>query len=995
MKFNYLITTLLLMLLSVAVYAQNEKAYVVVNNGIATFYYNNSKPSGALSLRTGPTDNNWTSEICNSIKKVEFDKSFKDFSTDCWGWFYHFFNLTEVVGMENLTVINYCVDMFSGCASLKTLDLSKLNTTKITNTGRMFSQCGSLQTIYVGDNWKIDNVNSSDDMFDGCIHLYGGKGTSVKDKKVYDATYAKIDGGSDAPGYFTKVGTAPFIPAMPYMIVKNGVATYYFDNSQQEGEGVYYLETFTTSDGECYKVAQTITEVVIDKSFKNYKPTTLSSFFSSFQNLTKISGIENINTENVSTMSYMFNYCRKLESLDLSGWNTSKVTNLHSMFDFCESLESVNLGSFNTSQVTNMGRMFYACKQLVTIFVGNGWSTSNVTNSDDIFWADDNLCGGQGTYYKKAYVHDASYAKIDGGENAPGYFTKVGEKPYDPTHPYITISNGVATFYYNASFPNGAKSIQNTMMEGEWTEDLRKTIVGVQFDKSFNNYKPTTCAYWFYNFENLSKIYDITNLNTEAVTDMGSMFYGCKKLDKVDLSGFNTADVQYMSYMFYGCTNLTTLDLSSFDTEKVTSMASMFASCTSLKTIYVSEKWNTSAVKNFEYIFNLDKKLYGGKGTHCTESDIKFACIDGGEDNPGYLTKSGEAAFEAPLTYGKFDSRTGTLTLGYSKTIPNGAKEINAEKTTTESWIASEITEAKNVKKIVIDKSFADFQPTRCYYWFYGCTEATEISGLENLNTEIVTDMRCMFAKNMALTTLDLRGFNTAKVKDMYEMFFSCDNIKTILVSDKWTTENVEVSGAMFRFCSKLEGDKGTKYADETDATLGISYAKIDGGKDNPGYFSELKAVSVEISSKPKTEYTLGEDFSAENGTITVKYNDNTTQTADLSKAEISGFDNAKVGEQTLKVVFEGFETELIVTVKEKGITPVSSVVDSPSVKVWSYNRTIYLESAPDTKYTIIDLNGRIIKSSTTKSTKEEIKINKHGIVVVIVNGDSYKLAVD
>ena len=75
--------------------------------------------------------------------------------------------------------------------------------------------------------------------------------------------------------------------------------------------------------------------------------------------------------------------------------------------------------------------------------------------------------------------------------------------------------------------------------------------------------------------------------------------------------------------------------------------------------------------------------------------------------------------------------------------------------------------------------------------------------------------------------------------------------------------------------------------------------------------------------------------------------------------------------------------------------TPVSSVDSTPSVKVWSSHRTIFIESASDTKYTIIDLNGRTIKSSITKSTKEEIKINKHGIVVVIINGNSYKVAVD
>jgi surface protein len=988
MKKITLLLAFCLMLISLVANAQDKKAYVVVKNGTATFYYNESKPSGAMSMRGGPADQQWTSEICESIKKVVFDQSFKDYNSYwCVGLFYNFSNLTEVVGMEYLTGVQKCDDWFSGCSSLKTLDLSKLNTSKITSTVRMFSRCENLRTIYVGDNWPIDKIKTSSDMFEECIHLYGGKGTSVRDKKVYSATYAKIDQGADNPGYFTKVGDAPFIPEIPYVIVKDGVATYYFDNSQKEGEGVYSLE-----DNKTVPTRSTITEVVIDKSFKNYKPKSLHSFFEGFRILTKISGMENINTENVSDMEYMFNYCKALKSLDLSSFNTSKVTNMHSMFDSCESLESIDLGSFNTSKVTNMERMFYACEKLVTIFVGNAWTTSKVTNSGNMFGSNQVLCGGQGTYYKNTYIKDASYARIDLGEAEPGYFTRSGDPVYDPTHPYITLSNGKATFYYNATAPANAKPLQTTMLEGKWTQEEREKITEVSFDESFKNYKPTSCAYWFYNFVNLSKIYNIKFLNTENVTDMGSMFYCCEKLGNIDLSGFNTSNVQYMSDMFVNCTSLVTLDLSSFDTKKVTSMASMFNNCANLKTIYVSEKWNTSAVKDYKSIFNLCKKLYGGKGTHCTESDIKYAQIDGGKDNPGYLTKSGEAGFEAPLTYAKFDSETGVLTLGYAKTLPDGAKEINAEKTTSEVWIASEVTDAKNVKKIVIAKSFADFQPTRCYYWFYNCTGVTEISGLENVNTENVTDMRCMFYGNK-VTMLDLRGFNTANVRDMYEMFKGCGDLKTILVSDKWTTEKVEVSGAMFRFCGKLEGMNGTKYDDETEATIGVNYAKIDGGKDNPGYFSELKAVSLEIKTAPKTEYTEGDEFSAENGVLTVKYNNNSTEDVDLSKAEIKGFDNTKTGEQTLTVTYSGLSTELKVTVKENLPTPVSEIIPASGVKVWSYNGVIFIESERSgLEYKIVDLGGRTLKTSTTKSDKEEIRLNANGIVIVILGGKSYKV---
>ncbi|MDD6002527.1 MAG: DUF6383 domain-containing protein, partial [Bacteroidales bacterium] len=78
---------------------------------------------------------------------------------------------------------------------------------------------------------------------------------------------------------------------------------------------------------------------------------------------------------------------------------------------------------------------------------------------------------------------------------------------------------------------------------------------------------------------------------------------------------------------------------------------------------------------------------------------------------------------------------------------------------------------------------------------------------------------------------------------------------------------------------------------------------------------------------------------------------------------------------------------------KDDNVTPVSEIADNSSeTRVWAYNRTIYIETAPDTKYTIVDLQGRVITTSTTKSTHEEIQINQSGIMIVIIGNQSFKL---
>ena len=50
--------------------------------------------------------------------------------------------------------------------------------------------------------------------------------------------------------------------------------------------------------------------------------------------------LNNFNTNNVTDMSFMFNFCESITSLpDISKWNTNKVVNMSSMFKGCESLK--------------------------------------------------------------------------------------------------------------------------------------------------------------------------------------------------------------------------------------------------------------------------------------------------------------------------------------------------------------------------------------------------------------------------------------------------------------------------------------------------------------------------------------------------------------------------------------------------------------------------------------------------------------------------------
>ena len=89
-----------------------------------------------------------------------------------------------------------------------TLDLSNFNTSNVTNMAQMFNSSTNLKTIYVSNKFNTDKVTSSTNMFRGCTNLVGGAGTKYNSSYV-DKTYARIDGDTSNPGYFTDVASKP------------------------------------------------------------------------------------------------------------------------------------------------------------------------------------------------------------------------------------------------------------------------------------------------------------------------------------------------------------------------------------------------------------------------------------------------------------------------------------------------------------------------------------------------------------------------------------------------------------------------------------------------------------------------------------------------------------------------------------------------------------------------------------------------------------------
>ena len=127
-------------------------------------------------------------------------------------------------------------------------------------------------------------------------------------------------------------------------------------------------------------------------------------------------------------------------------------------------------------------------------------------------------------------------------------------------------------------------------------------------------------------------------------------------------------------------------------------------------------------------------------------------------------------------------------------------------------------------------------------------------------------------------TALDVSSFDTSKVTNMSYMFNGSSNLKTIYVSNKFNTNNVTNSTNMFKDSTKLVGGAGTKY---NSSYVDKTYAHIDGGTSNPGYFTDIADKDIPAPNSFATDSWKTIIKAVRNNNIS-KYNVGDTKTVDL-----------------------------------------------------------------------------------------------------------------
>ena len=603
-------------------------------------------------------------------------------------------------------------------------------------------------------------------------------------------------------------------------IVPDGVCGYAELNSETgtltfkygimpEGENVW-----NTDDTNFSYINQTpwdcskLKKVVFDPSYAKTRPKSTAYWFHGAKELANITGIEFLNTSNVTDMGWMFSMCSGLTSLDVTHFDTGNVADMDSMFYSCSGLTSLDVTHFDTGNVTNMKMMFYRCSGLKSLDVSH-FDTGNVTNMFCMFASCPRLASLDVTHFDTGNVTNmhgmfsncSGLTSLDVTHFDTGNVTDMGWMfnscsgltSLDVSHFDTGNVTDMGLMFSNCS---GLTSLDVTHFDTGNVTDMRQMFYSCSGLTSldvthFDTGNVTDMRQMFYSCSGLTSL-DVTHFDTGNVTDMRDMFYNCSKLSRLSLSNFDTSNVRDMGNMFSGCSGLTSLDVSNFVTVNVKRMDGMFYNCSKLSSLSLSN-FDTSSVTEMGYYFY---RQY--------ISETTYWIFSGG---------NGMFAGCSALTSLDLSSfRTSNVTcMGRMFSGCTSLKYLDISNFDTQNVIDMREMFAMCYSLENLDVSkFNTGKVTNMSCMFYCCNSLSALN-VSKFDTGKVTDMSFMFDGCNSLTSLDVSGFNTINVTNMMGMFQYCANVTNLDVSN-FDTGNVTEMGAMFSHCVSLENLNVAKF---------------------------------------------------------------------------------------------------------------------------------------------------------------------------------------
>lgn len=473
--------------------------------------------------------------------------------------------------------------------------------------------------------------------------------------------------------------------------------------------------------------------------------------------------VSDLDTSKVTDMSYMFQGCRSLYSVDFSGHDFGAVTSeagLNSMFWMCDLLTSVKLPDKKTGPIKNISRMFSNCISIESIDLSSLRLDTNVDMSelvaesnslDKIVFPEAELNEPNMTDMFKHvyYMKECDFSGLSLGEKV--------------VFPELAYSDKII-------WPAGAKiSVvldNDTTDDYVWKDDagniVSETEKNLTVSKTYTYYRPeekqessdaivsvsgnSAGLYWGINDQGLLTISGQGDFGYDEDGD-GRDLPWLKYSNSIKKATIEIDNITSINEMFYDCDKLEEIDFSNSDLSKVESLESTFHNCKVLKKII----WDA----NIKKPIRMNYTFYNCE----TLENIEFDSFD-------------------------------MSNLSMIQGIFSGCKNM---KSIDVLWLKD------------VDLSGFNMQDV-----FNGCSslESVDLSGLNRPDTSYYI-MQNMFCYCESLKQIDLSGLKPDEFSQFGGMFYGCTSLEKVILPEMTlnmrTINNQNSTVRMFQNCTSLK----------------------------------------------------------------------------------------------------------------------------------------------------------------------------------------------
>ena len=735
-------------------------------------------------------------------------------------------------------------EMFQNCINLRSIDLSKIDTSSVKEMEYMFSNCSSLKFLDIS-NFNLTNLVKTISMFEKISKLEYINLANIITSDVFNTAISSLNKKDGLIACQTNEIISEVTNLCCPLYKETGTCSENNFIVVKYNKNVNYPYGFgyNTFDRSPNKYRSEIAKIKCSE--KLYLPdealdipanTKVEIFFnSSLVNLTKFfyyyddPNVENIksislayfNSSLLESMDSAFSGCTSLESIDLTNFEAPLLTNMNNAFFHCSSLKGIDLSYINSSSITFINRIFCGCNSLKSLNLAN----LNLTNIKDASYAFYNLKNLQFLNILGIEVNDIFKSELFGqyglNEEKPMAICQNEEEKMitNPNYQYICCnydndnngcecSNNIIIYYknkteYTTGFIYGS---------GKTEIETRKDITYLYADDDIYNitfpFNTSKNSYVKLCFKSpISSLENFFNSDEESSES--------NNIRSIDLSHFDSSSLNNVRNIFHNCKGLVALDMSNLNFLNVDGFSTMFNNNNDLryiafKNVDINKKTSLSFDDNTIIICRNDNTLQSSNPNVCCDFDSEYRNCR----TNNYIIVNFSSSYSKG--FAESNSNRNSISFINYNNITYGVNNLPTIKgndfielhflepiTSLSSFFKDEEGSQDDVPISYVDFSHFDSSQIKDISNMF---KGSPIKGINftNFNTLLITNMESAFRGCGNLISLDLSNFNTTSVTNMKSMFQGCTKLTSLYLSN-FNTSSVTSMESMFNSCQSLK----------------------------------------------------------------------------------------------------------------------------------------------------------------------------------------------